>query len=119
MVFEEGPVRRILEGRLKQEQPIAGRILGEGPVRKRLRELRSPDIPLLFKGTISRVEQAIAEEKEAIDEYAELENQLRKEGDKAEADIVNEIRNDEMDHRVKFEQMLRRMKVREYPRGVI
>jgi len=67
------------------------------------------NVPVLFKGTRDEVIAAIAEEKEAIDDYAELENKLRREGLTSEADIVNEIRNDEMDHRVKFEAMLKRM----------
>jgi len=67
------------------------------------------EIPVLFKGTLDEVIAAIAEEKEAIDDYAELENKLRREGLTSDADIVNEIRGDEMDHRVKFEAMLKRM----------
>jgi hypothetical protein len=48
---------------------------------------------------------AIAEEKEAIDDYADLENKLRKAGLNSQADIVNEIRNDEIDHKKKFEAL--------------
>jgi len=70
------------------------------------------EVPVLFKGTLDEVISAIAEEKEAIDDYAELENKLRREGLTTDADIVNEIRNDEMDHRVKFEEMLERLKVK-------
>jgi len=51
---------------------------------------------------IYRVESAIAEEQEAIDHYAELINKLKANGLTVEADIVTEIRNDEIDHRGKF-----------------
>ena len=64
------------------------------------------EIPLLYTETIKQeITAAIAEEKEAIDDYADLENKLRKAGLNSEADIVNEIRNDEMDHKKKFEAL--------------
>ena len=64
---------------------------------------------LLFKSTPEQVVAAIAHEKEAIDDYAELEARLRAEGKTAEADIVHEIRNDELDHLDKFVAMLKKM----------
>jgi rubrerythrin len=71
-------------------------------------QIATEEVPLLYTKTITdRINAAIAEEKEAIDDYAELENQLREAGLSAQADIVNEIRFDEMDHKVKFEVMLK------------
>jgi len=65
-------------------------------------------IPLLYTQTIQQeISAAIAEEKEAIDDYAQLENKLRQAGLSSQADIVNEIKTDEMDHKVKFEAMLK------------
>jgi hypothetical protein len=69
----------------------------------------SSETPLLFKETRDEIVAAVAEEKEAIDDYAELINKLRKAGLNSEADIVTEIRNDERDHKVKFEEMLKRI----------
>ena len=60
------------------------------------------EIPLLQQ----EITAAIAEEKEAIDDYAHLENELRKAGLNSEADIVNEIRKDEMDHKKRFEALM-------------
>lgn len=60
---------------------------------------------ILFGGLEDRIKGAIAEEKEAIDDYAELENILNRAELSSQAFIVNEIRNDELDHRKKFEIM--------------
>jgi rubrerythrin len=65
------------------------------------------ETPLLFKSVKDEVKAAVFEEKEAIDDYAELENKLRKAGLISNADVVNEIRSDEVDHLAKFEMMLR------------
>lgn len=64
-------------------------------------------VPFLFKGLHDEVKAALAEEEEAIDNYAELENKLRNAGFNEDADIVHEIRGDEIDHRAKFEVMLK------------
>jgi rubrerythrin len=78
------------------------------------------EVPILYTNTVlDRVDAAIPEEKEATDDYAELENQLREAAAMAEksgnhdkavflssaADTVSEIRTDEMDHLAKFLQM--------------
>ncbi len=87
-------------------------LIPEGPIRKILRTRqirRSPpgtEIPLMFTSTVDRIQSAINKEIDVIDDYAELENQLRSEGNNADADVVNEIRNDEIDHRAKFDVML-------------
>lgn len=88
-ILEDGPLRRILRG---QTSDIDWRDEAEGTVE-------------------SQVTRAIAKEKEAIDDYAELEHKLRRVGLNGEADIVKEIRNDELDHREKFQRMLERMQV--------
>ena len=87
-------------------------ILENGPLRKFLRERsrRSPP-ELLFQGTLDEVTAAIAEEKEAIDDYAELENKLRAKGLASAADIVKEIRSDEQDHLIKFQSMRARLQL--------
>lgn len=91
---------------------VAG-ILEDGPLRKALRGTRLLEAPTLFRGAIEGdVMSAIAEEKEAIDDYADLESKLRRAGDNTNADIVKEIRNDELDHREKFQRMLERMQAR-------
>jgi len=51
------------------------------------------------------IDAAIAEEKEAIDDYTTLESHLRARGLIFEANIVHEIRSDEIDHRSKFQVM--------------
>ena len=56
--------------------------------------------------TVEMIEAAVPEEKEAIEDYTILENSLRSEGLLEDADIVHEIKNDEVDHKAKFEAML-------------
>jgi len=85
-------------------------ILKDGPLRRMLRERKQEEMPGRFGGTWDRLTKARAGEMEVIDDYAELENQLRREGRIADADIVNEIRNDEIDHLGKFEAMIRKLK---------
>ncbi len=63
-------------------------------------------IPLCFSGLHDRIQNAFDKEDDVIDDYAELENMLRKDGFTEDADIVNEIRDDEVDHRGKFIVML-------------
>ena len=93
----------------QKEGNITG-ILEDGPIRQALRErkvLKRSPTELLFQGILDRIRSAIAEEKEAIDDYAELENKLRAEGFNIDADTVKEIRSDEQDHLIKFQEMLR------------
>jgi rubrerythrin len=52
---------------------------------------------------------AIFKEVDAIDNYAEIINKLRAEGRAVDADIVAEIRDDEIDHKAKFEAILERL----------
>lgn len=63
-------------------------------------------LEMLYKSLRDEVLSAIAKERDVIDDYAELENKLRENGLTHDADTVNEIRNDEMDHRIKFQVML-------------
>jgi hypothetical protein len=64
------------------------------------------EVPMLYKGTLDEINEAISKEKDVIDDYAELENKLRTHGLDAEGDIVHEIRDDEIDHKRKFEAIL-------------
>ena len=67
-------------------------------------------VPILYVNTIlGRIDNAAGKEKDAIDDYAELENDLRAKGLNAEADVVHEIRDDEIDHLQKFEAMRLRL----------
>ena len=90
-------------------------------INARLGELPQ-EVSILYMNTfLDRVDNAIGKEKDAIDDYAELENQYRdaaKTAEKAgntelatklrnQADIVKEIRDDEVDHLEKFTVMRR------------
>jgi rubrerythrin len=66
-------------------------------------------IPLEFNNIDDMIEGAIAEEKEAIDDYARIINRLDLIGFPKEAEIVKEIRDDEIDHRNKFEKMIKEL----------
>lgn len=67
------------------------------------------EIEPFYKGLKDEVISAIAKEKDVIDDYGELENKLREKGLNYDAGIVTEIRNDEIDHLVKFEAMRKRL----------
>ena len=88
-------------------------ILDDGPIRRALRErkvLKRSPTELLFHGTLDEVESAVSEEKEAIDNYATLENKLSAKGLVSDAEIVKEIRSDEQDHLIKFTAMFNRIR---------
>lgn len=65
-------------------------------------------VPLCFTGLHERVQSALAKEDDVIDDYAELENMFKEQGFQEDAQIVDEIRNDEIDHTRKFTVLLGR-----------
>lgn len=68
-----------------------------------------PPLAASSEKTLDMIGAAIPEEKEAIEDYTNLETQLRSEGLTDEAGTVNEIKNDEVDHKTKFEAMFRKL----------
>ena len=59
---------------------------------------------------VDRIYKDIEDEKKAAGEYEELEKILRELGWTKEADIVEEIRLDEVDHRSKLEEILKELR---------
>lgn len=71
--------------------------------------LADPPLAASSEKTLDMIEAAIPEEKEAIEDYTNLENRLRSEELTDDADTVKEIKNDETDHKAKFEAMFRKL----------